>query len=449
NSPYIGQHIIRKFFAWAHLTAALIFIFAAVLFTVPAFSSQLSLDLNRAYEIAIENSKNIKAAESDIAKANEERRQAHGARGVTVTIEHDTARIKYQNDTDVSANSFQNVISATYPLYTGGLIESSIAAAEYELQSKKLSLERSRQDVKLSAATAFFTMLRTEDMAKLASDAVERLEVHLRNVEAQYRNGKVSKADLLRSEVELINARQEMGQAMSEHSVAVKNMNSVMGLPLDTELSHDGKMSYRTFDDTLRQCLEHALSHHPDIAVAELLEKKAEAGIGIAKSEKKPKVTIAASQTLLSANMEDSLSNWPGLEDENFEILLHAEYTFSDGGVSSSKIRGAREDLKKAVYNRESARDAITMNVTQYFMEMEEAKSRIETGHLALDKAQESYRISLARYREGVGTNLDVLDAQTALNQANSNHTQAFCDYNIALARLENALGTPIAAKTK
>jgi outer membrane protein TolC len=428
---------------------ALIFVFVAVLFTTPAFPAQLSLNLNRACEIAIENSKNIKAAESDVAKANEERRQAYGARGVTMKIEHDSGRVKYQNDMDVSENSFQNVISATYPLYAGGLIESSIAASEYEFQSKKLSLERACQDVKLSAATAFFTMLRAEDMAKLASDAVERLEAHFRNVDAQYRNGKVSKADLLRSEVELINARQEMGQTVNEHSVAMKNMNNVMGLPLDTELSNDGKMSYIAFGYTLERCLEHALSHNPDIAAAELLEKKAAAGIGIAESEKKPKVTIAASQTLLSANMDDSLRNWPGLEDENFQIALHAEYTFSDGGVSSSKIRGAREDLKKAAYNVESARDTITMNVTRYFMEMNEAKSRMETGEFALGKARESYRISLARYREGVGTNIDVLDAQSVLNQADSNRTQALCDYNIALARLENALGVPMAAKIK
>jgi len=65
-------------------------------------------------------------------------------------------------------------------------------------------------------------------------------------------------------------------------------------------------------------------------------------------------------------------------------------------------------------------------------------------GAYVIDKAREAYRISLARYREGVGTNMDVLDAQTALQQAYSNNTQALCDYNIAVARIENAVGVPM-----
>jgi outer membrane protein TolC len=74
---------------------------------------------------------------------------------------------------------------------------------------------------------------------------------------------------------------------------------------------------------------------------------------------------------------------------------------------------------------------------------MEEAGLRIEKGARAVDMAQEAYRIALVRYREGVGTNIDVLDAHAALSQSESNHTQALCDYNIAVARLVNAMGVP------
>ncbi|MDR1979582.1 MAG: TolC family protein [Synergistaceae bacterium] len=405
----------------------------------PACAEPLRVDLARACELALGNDNGIKAAESDVAKANEERRQAHRSRGVTLKIEHNSVRVHYQNENDIDVNSFQNTISATYPLYTGGLIESSIAASEHELRSTLLSLERTRQNVRLSVANAFYTMLRTEDMAKLAGDAVKRLEEHVRNVSAQHRNGKVSKADLLRSEVELINARQQMSQAEKEHSVAIKTLNNAMGISIDTELSYNGKMVHVPFGRTLEECLEYALSRHPNLGIAKTLEAKAKAGIAAAKSEKKPTVSLAVSQALLSTQ------NWPGIDDDNFQIALHGEYTFSDAGVVSAKIRSAKEDLKKAGYNSESARDSIVLDVTRCFIDVEEAGRRIETGLDALDKAQETYRISLARYREGVGTNIDVLDAQTALNQANSNYTQALCDYNIALARIENAMGVPVA----
>ena len=218
----------------------------------------------------------------------------------------------------------------------------------------------------------------------------------------------------------------------------MKNLNNVIGLPIDTELFYEGEMLYAAFPLTLDECLEYALSNHPNLAIAELLEKKAKAGIMIEESARRPQVTLATKQTL------NSLHNWPGLDDDNLMFALHAEYTFSDAGVTASKIRSAKEDLKRAGYNYESVRDTIILNVTQYFMTMEEAGTRIDTGTLALDKAREAYRISLTRYREGVGTNIDVLDAQTALSQASSNYTQALCDHNIAVAQIENAVGSPM-----
>jgi outer membrane protein TolC len=396
-----------------------------------------------AFELALSADLGVKAAESDVAKADEGRRQAYRAQGITIKVEHNSANVKYQNESDVTVNSFQNVISATYPLYRGGLIEGSITAAEHELNSKILSLQRVKLDLKLSVTTAFFTMLRTEDMAKLAADAVSRLEGHVRNVDVQYRNGKVSKADLLRSEVELINARRDRSQAENDYRVAVKNLNDLMGLPLETELSYSGKMSYTAFAYTLEECVNHALAHHQDLAIAQQAELKAKAGIKVAESEREPSVSLSMSQTL------NSIHNWPGLDSDNLQLVLHGEYTFSDAGVAKSKIRSAKEDLKKAGYNYQAVRDSIVLAVTTRFMEMNEAASSIETGVAALDKAQEAYRISLVRYREGVGTNIDVLDAQTSLNQTNSNYTQALCDYNIALGRLDNVLGVPISGEGK
>ena len=94
-------------------------------------SQPMNIDLDTAFELALANDKGLKAAESDIAKANEGRRQTHRARSITLKIEHDAARVRNQvNDIDI--NSFQNIISASYPLYTGGLITGNIAAAQVE-----------------------------------------------------------------------------------------------------------------------------------------------------------------------------------------------------------------------------------------------------------------------------------------------------------------------------
>ena len=73
----------------------------------PALAQPLAIDLDKVVELALGSDKSIKVAESDVAKANEERRQAHRSRSVTMTIDHSTARTEYQIQ-DIGANSFQN-----------------------------------------------------------------------------------------------------------------------------------------------------------------------------------------------------------------------------------------------------------------------------------------------------------------------------------------------------
>jgi outer membrane protein TolC len=438
--------------AYKRLGAAVIYIYIILIMenlvlTAHAYGTAegLKLNLGLAYDLAISNDAALKAAGSDAVIANEELRQAHRSRGVTVTVEHDTVRTEDYVGGGIDYNLFTNAIKATYPLYTGGLTEASIASAVNELESKKRIFERARLDLKLSVATMFFTMLRMEDMANLAREAEDRLAAHLRNVNIQYENGKVGKADLLRSEVELINIRQQRSQATNEYMTAVKNLNDIMGLPLDTELINDERMPYEKFDHTLDECVRLALSNNLNIEIADLLREKAKDGVRIAQSDKRPKVSMYAAYTL--SDLSKSGAKWPGLEggnEDNLRIGIHAEYTLLDSGVSASRIIGARENVRKAELNREKTYDDVLLSVTRDFMEMDEARVRIETSLVGLDKAREAYRIALVSYREGIGTNTDVLDAQAALSQANSNYTQALCDYNIAIAKIENSMGASI-----
>jgi outer membrane protein TolC len=72
---------------------------------------------------------------------------------------------------------------------------------------------------------------------------------------------------------------------------------------------------------------------------------------------------------------------------------------------------------------------------------MGEAEKNVTVSEKAVTSAQESYRTTKERYREGVGTNTDVLDAENALARAEANRYQALYDHNVAVARLEKAMG--------
>jgi outer membrane protein TolC len=328
-----------------------------------------------------------------------------------------------------------NLVEATLPIYTGGRVTSSIAAAEAELSAQKENLTGAYQDLRLSVASAFFTVLRTDDMAKLSREAVERLQAHVDNVSMLMEAGRVGRADLLRSEVELFDTERQMINATNQYEVAIKQLNDLMGLPLDTPLRLRGTMSYVEFPYTLEECIADAMEKHPKLTAARWIVEQSKAGVQVAASAKRPQASITMTQTL------SSTSDWPGFRKDNFLAALQVQYTLLDAGLASSQIAEAKENVSRASLNRDSVADSIKLSVTTDFMGTQEAALRIKKTASALDKARESYEISVFRYDQGVGTNIDVIDAQIALTQANSNYTQALCDYNIAVARLENSMG--------
>ncbi|MDR1472869.1 MAG: TolC family protein [Synergistaceae bacterium] len=403
-------------------------------FARPSSSAMIELTLEKAEEMALINSKQVKIAESDIIIANEGLRQARRTNSIGVSLTHNSSTTSVYT-ADIEERSYSNTITAAYPIYTGGKIESGIKAADIEVEIKKMSLSKIIQDVRLSVVVGLYSILRAEDMVKSYEESLGRLVAHSDNVLIQYENGKVSKADLLRSEVEVSNEEQTLTSARNTLETAVKQLNSALGVPLETKLIIEETMSYKKIGRSLEECIEYAMQNRPDLKSAMLEIKWAKAGVSLAKSEKAPQATLSMTQNL------NSDANWPGYKQDYFNITLEIDYKIFDSGVADSKIASAKETTAKATLGYEQIKEALELEVTSCFLSIQEAERRIFESETVIDKAKEAYEIAVARYGEGVGTNIDVIDSQVALTQANSNYTQALCDYNISLARLENAMG--------
>jgi outer membrane protein TolC len=417
--------------AWRNLWLAFV---AVVAFASKGISAQMEIDVERAVELAIANNPQMKIAASDITIAGESRKQAYRTQGVSVAFTHSSSYTHYQKD-DVHLNMFSSGVTASYPLYSGGVIENTMKKSHLGYQEREKALEMTRQDLRMSVATGFYSMQQKSDMAKLAGESVERLKAHVENVRIQYENGKVGKADLLRSEVELANGELSFESAANAYAVAVKQLNSFMGVPLDTELTWGSGMTHVKFPHTLEECVAFARENHPNLSVAVLRVREAETDVDIALGEKRPRANLSATQNL------SSNSDWPGFTKDNFSIQLSVEYTLFDSGVSSSKVALAKEAVQRAKYDYELTWDSIFLSVNSDFMGIMEAERRIEKAQNALEDARGAYAIALNRYEEGVGTNIEVIDSQVALTHTESNYTQALCDYNIALTRIENSMG--------
>lgn len=421
-----------------------------MLMSQSAFAGEtVELNLQDAMERAFNTNPAITIAgyERDSARANYN--AARQSRGISISGTHRTNRSGYDDDslldgkfTKQIGNTHANGLSASMPLYTGGKLSGTIKQAKAGYLISEQGVQKAYNDMRSTVTNGYFGMLQADNMQKLGRESVDRLTDHLKNVQAQYDVGVVARVDVLRSQVELANAKQSLIQAENAYQIAEANLNKIVGLPMDTQLKLDDILVYSPYEKDLPYCLNYAADHRPELEQAKQNVEAAKGALRVAISGHMPQVAAVAEQ-----NWSDK--NWPGDENGNWGVGVTVNLNIFDTGVTNSKIHGAEADLAKAHENYRDTVDAVNLDVRTNYLGLREAEKRIDTTHLAVSQAEEDYRIAQLRYMNGVGTNTDVLDAQVALTDAKTNYLQALYDYNTCKTDLETAIGVPMQFPSK
>lgn len=427
----------------------------SVLCSQSVFAATLELDLEETIQRALLTNPSVKIAESQRKEAKADYSAAKSARGISISLNHDSGRGGYADNrryviTDNMGrqiprydksigNSHSNSITASLPLFTGGELQGQIGQAKANYRSMLSAEEQAYNEMKETATTGYFNMLNAGNMKALRQESVDRLQAHLDNVIAQYNVGIVARADVLRSEVELANAKQDYITASNEYDVAEATLNNIIGTPLNTTLKLKDSLQYVPYDNDMAYCLAYSEQHRPELKQAEYGVDAAEAALVVARSGHMPKIYANASD-----NWGGNGSNWPGDDDENWSVGVTASINVFDSGVTWSKIHAAQEALVQAKESQRQIKDAVELEVRTDYLSMREAEKRITTAQVAVASAEEDYHIAVVRYQAGVGTNIDVMDAQEALTQAKTNYYQALYNYNTSKAALNTSMGVGV-----
>lgn len=411
-----------------------------------AFAGEtVALNLDDAMLRAFQSNPTVSIAQYELDSARASYNAARQSRGISISANHTTQRGGYDDAHEAApglwtkgiGNNHANSLTASLPIFTGGKLSGTIKQAKANYQYNEVGVQRTYNEMRSTVTDGYFKMLQADNMQKLSAESVTRLEDHLKNVQAQYDVGVVAKVDVLRSQVELANAKQTLIQAENSYQVAEANMNKIVGLPMDTTLKLDNLLVYNAYDQNMDDCLAYAAEHRPELMQAKYGVDAAKGALMVARSGHMPQVAASATQ-------QWSDSNWPGDDNGKWGVGVNVSLNVFDTGVTLSKIHGAEADLKKAEETYRDTVNAVNLDVRSNYLGLREAEKRISTTKLAVEQADEDYRIAQLRYMSGVGTNTDVLDAQVALTQAKTNYTQALYDYNTSKTALETSIGVPM-----
>ena len=146
----------------------------------------------------------------------------------------------------------------------------------------------------------------------------------------------------------------------------------------------------------------------------------------------------------IGAGNDWSDEDFPGSGNSAWRVTGGITFSFFDGGATNARVKQAKQALLAARETEQQTREAVQLAVKQAYLNIRSAAQRVEASQSAVAEAEESFKIARVRYQAGVGINLDVLDAQLNLNQAQTNYIQALYDYNVGIAQLEQAMGVDV-----
>jgi TolC family type I secretion outer membrane protein len=414
------------------------------LLAAPVFAAPVDLSLSDSISLALKNNPAMKIAQTNKEKSEWTLKQARSGKGISL----DLSRTDMRSDAPPSGalslaalppyNYSTTALTATLPLYTGGKLENTIDQAKLGLQIADFNINATQQQLKLSTTTAYFGVLEARNLLEIAKQSVADFTAHLHNVQDFYKEGTVALSDVLQTKVRLANAEDGLVKAQNAYNLAVYNLNNIIGLPLHTDVQLKEDLQYVQEPLNQDECLAYALAHRPEMAAAQATINISKDQIKVAKSDRLPTVALSGSTGWANFN------NFPNMDNNTWSLGLSAQFNIFDSGRTDALISQAHSATTIAQEQARQIRDNISLEVSGAYLSMKEAAKRIDTNKVAVEQAETDFKLDKERYGAGVGTNLDVIDAELALAQARTNYIQALYDYNTDKAQLDKAMGIAV-----
>lgn len=405
-------------------------------------AAAMDIDLKGAVTTAIQNNRDITIAELERREAEADVSAVAAKKNPSVSYswqrnQYPTQVVTTGAGTQSSNHRYSQEIKVSWPIWTFGNVEGKIDAARYQKNIADLKVYKTEADTKLAAVQAYYQYLEAIKLAEVQAQSVTDYASHLNNVQQQFDAGIVAKLDVLSSNVSLANAKQKSIAADNTRDVAEANLNNIMRIPMNTTLNPlDKNFPEPEFDLTMEQAILMAQKYRWELVEADYGVKAAQASLRSAKAGYLPTVSVGGAYSWKEASVT-------AVDKDDWTVQGGLSWSLWDGGATQASVKKADAAVKTAQETLLQAREKIELEVRQDYLNVLSYKEQIRAAEASVAQAEEAYKIATVRYSSGVGINLDVLDAELALNTARTNYITALYNYNIGLATLEHAMGVP------
>lgn len=393
--------------------------------------------LDEAVELALRNNPALRRAETDVQVARQERLGAWGDFLPDLNLGYgfsnaSTARLD-PTQQSLTRTSYTLQLGASYEIFDGLRRFENLESARRGLEAERARREQQRYETMLQVKRAWFDAVARRELAEVERDRVRRQEEQLEFVRQQIEVGRANRSDLLRSQVDLNNARLDLVNARNNARAATFALAREIGLQSQVAPVEEASLEVDSLPYGREELMRMAVRAGPRVTAAREAAEAAESRVGTARSAYLPSLTFRGGW----AWQNDAFPP----EDRSWSLSLQGSYPIFNGFDRETGVARARAQADAAQTREREAVLTLRADVDDAYSQVESARASLALARRTVELAREDLRVTRERFRLGLATILDLQSAQITLKQAEADLVSRRFDYQIGVARLESLVG--------
>jgi outer membrane factor, OMF family len=338
-------------------------------------------------------------------------------------------------------NTLRAAVSVNYTILSSGQRAASIRTAEYQLQLAELDFERQRQQLRQIVANDYYDLQEITALNRVAVGAVANAQKNLNDTIATANAGIRTKFEVLQAQVQLANTQQNLTLAQGLRLSAQRQLAETLNIPVNTNIvASDQAEPNGSWPLSLEESIILALEKRVELPQLLLQRDIAKQRIIIERAALKPQLSSFATVAASGSSVRNATSD--GFEGGmDYQVGLRVSVNVFDAGDINARVRDQKKAIETAETQYANQKNQLRFEVEQAFSSLLANRDNIKTARGGVAQATESLALAQLRQQAGLGTSLEVLQAETDLTQAQGDLVSAILDYNRALTALDRATG--------
>lgn len=417
---------------------------------VPSTPSSLSptgklLTIADAVQIGLENHPRIKSADERIGSQQAVLGQQMSAYYPTVSLNnrYQTSQSSTSGGADEASESYSSQASFNMTLYNFGKREGNVQAARDTLNATKQDYATTTQDIVLAIKQAYYVYLGVQEVVRVRRETVRNRELLVRQARGFYEVGTRARIDVARAEANLYTAQADLIAAENNVKIAWVTLRNAMGSPRLPEQPVATDSPEVELSMNLAGARNIAFDSRTELKSFDAQRKASDQLIAVARRGHLPDLIFDASYGRRHVSNEQvngrTLNTFP--LQPTWSVGLNFVIPIFDGFRTTYRVEETLHNYYNIRAQEEDRRQLIALEVEQSYLRVVELQERINATDSAARAAKENLDLAQGRYQVGVGSIIEITDAETLYTEAQTTYIRTIYDYKIADAQLARAMG--------